>query len=248
VRIGSIDSNQGQPQPGDRQASPSRHGKAGVKPESPSVGQGPHYRSPWPGPSSKTSASPLLPQPEPPCKSGWQPLPHGHPPSWPRAQEPDPHCSWGWRNALAALTNFCGKIRGDTLIFRVLESTGLTPVAGSEQQLGWPGPPRAACTGLLGACASPQRAAYLEEPVALHYHVGQALRRCQVLTQLPLVRFPQAVLPLTGSVERGRRKEGRCCDPPAYRVPTRLACPGAGNQQRQQNHTALKDPDIPGRG
>lgn len=39
----------------------------------------------------------------------------------------------------------------------------------------------------------------LEEPIALHYHVGQALRRCQVLAQLPLVRLPQAALPLAQS-------------------------------------------------
>lgn len=45
---------------------------------------------------------------------------------------------------------------------------------------------------------------YLEEPVALHYHVGQALRCCQVLIQLPLVWLPQAAFPLTGS----RRGEG----------------------------------------
>lgn len=43
----------------------------------------------------------------------------------------------------------------------------------------------------------------LEEPVALRYHVGQALRGCQVLTQLPLVWFPQAALPLARSNGRG---------------------------------------------
>lgn len=57
-----------------------------------------------------------------------------------------------------------------------------------------------AAAGLLPCCTG----WYLEESVALHDHVGQALRRCQVLTQLPLVRLPQAALPLAGSGERGR--------------------------------------------
>lgn len=33
-----------------------------------------------------------------------------------------------------------------------------------------------------------------------------------------------------------------------HSMPTRLACPGAGNQQPQQNHTALRDPYLPCRG
>lgn len=49
---------------------------------------------------------------------------------------------------------------------------------------------------LANAFAVRHPAPYLEEPVAFCYHVGQALRGCQVVAQLLLVRLPQAAFPL----------------------------------------------------
>lgn len=125
-----------------------------------------------------------------------------------------------------------------TLMFSALESAGLTAATGS----GTAGPAGTSAglwpqlllradhrhRGAVGtpltlrhASASLQHVTYLEEPVALHYHVGQALRCCQVLTQLPLVRLPQAALPLTRSAERGAHAEGcvsNCCAPRVHRA------------------------------
>ena len=50
---------------------------------------------------------------------------------------------------------------------------------------------------VVSACGAGCQVLYLEQSLGLSDHVGQALGGSQVLTQVPLVRAAQAVLPMT---------------------------------------------------